>query len=356
MADTQFPQPGKLGNPALVIRDDPRIDRRLAAALDAAQMGGEPAVYITKDVPLEGIRQYLQAAEAGSFEFLKASVEGMPPVVGVSTTVEHTVGVDGNEIKLVIHRPEQAQGPLPAIVHLHGGGMCILHADGPLYARWRDDLAAKKLVVIGVEFRNAAGSLGPHPFPAGLNDVSTALDWLADNKARLGVSKVVVSGESGGANLGLAATLKAKREGRLDRVDGVYALCPYISNAYAVKTPELQSLYENDGLYTPLAVVAATAIAYDPTGENATNPLAWPYHASTEDLRGLPPHAISVNELDPFRDEGLAYYRKLQAAGVTARARTVAGVCHAAENYFGRAIPDVYDATLSDIAVFAHSL
>lgn len=356
MEHIELLRPGKLGNPDLVIRDDPRVDRRLVAALDAAHMGGEPDVYVTKDTPLEGILQYLGAAEAGSFEFLKASVEGLPAAVGVTTSVEKTTGVDGNEIKLIIHRPEGAEGAIPAIVHLHGGGMCILHADGPLYARWRDDLAAKKLIVIGVEFRNAAGSLGPHPFPAGLNDVSTALDWVAENKARLGISKVIVSGESGGANLGLAATIKAKREGRLDRVDGVYVLCPYISNAYAKKNPRLQSLYENDGLYTPLAVVAATAIAYDPTGENATNPLAWPYFASQSDLEGLPPHAISVNELDPFRDEGLAYYRKLQAAGVPSRARTVIGACHAAENYFMRAIPDVYDATLSDIALFAYSL
>jgi acetyl esterase len=356
MEQPQLHRPGKLGNPDLVIRDDPRADRRLVAALDAAQMGGEPPVYVTADTPLEGILQYLKAAEAGSFEFLEASVAGIPPAKGISTVVEKTTGVDGNIIALFIHRPEGAVGPLPAIVHLHGGGMCILNAEGPLYARWRDDLAAKNLIVIGVEFRNAAGHLGEHPFPAGLNDVSSALDWVAENKARLGISKVVLSGESGGANLGMAATIKAKREGRLDRVDGVYALCPYISNAYAEKLPELQSLYENDGLYTPLAVVAATAVAYDPNGENATNPLAWPYHASREDLEGLPPHAVSVNELDPFRDEGLAYYRKLQAAGVPSRARTVIGVCHAAENYFMRAIPDIYDATLSDVALFAHSL
>ena len=38
-------------------------------------------------------------------------------------------------------------------------------------------------------------------------------------------------------------------------------------------------------------------------------------HASASDLTGLPPHVISVNELDPLRDEGLAYYRKLLAAG-----------------------------------------
>lgn len=356
MADIQLRRPGKLGNPDLVIRNDPRADRRLIAALEAAQMGGDPPVHVDGNTPLDGIRQYLQAAEAGSVEFLEASVAGMPPVKGVTTTVQKITGMDCNEITLFIHQPEGVEGPVPGVLHLHGGGMCILDAEGPLYTRWRNDLAASKLVVIGVEFRNATGRLGVNPFPAGLNDVFSALHWVNGNKAKLGISKLVISGDSGGANLGLAATLRAKREGRLHEVDGVYALCPYISNAYINKLPELQSLYENDGLYTPLAVVAATAIAYDPDGENATNPLAWPYHASQADLEGLPPHAISVNELDPFRDEGLAYFRKLQAAGVPSRARTVNGTCHAAEINFMKAIPDVYHATLSDIAVFSYSL
>jgi acetyl esterase/lipase len=45
------------------------------------------------------------------------------------------------------------------------------------------------------------------------------------------------------------------------------------------------------------------------------NPLAWPYWASQEELKGLPPHVISVNELDPLFDEGISYYRKLLHAG-----------------------------------------
>lgn len=356
MSELKLRRPGKLDNPALVIRDDPRIDRRLAATMDAMQMGGEPQVYVTGDTPLEGILQYLHGAEAGSVDFFAWSVADMPEVRDVTTTTVQIAGPDGNQIKLFIHRPSNVQGPVPGVLHLHGGGMCILDAEGPLYTRWRDDLAAKKLVVVGVEFRNAAGKLGPNPFPAGLNDVSAALAWVSKKRADLGISKLIISGDSGGANLSLAATLKARREDRLNEVDGVYALCPYISNAYVDKGVELQSLHENDGLYTPLAVCAATALAYDPSKSNARNPLAWPYHASQEDLRGLPPHVISVNELDPFRDEGLAYYRKLQAAGVQARARVVIGTCHAAEINFMKAIPDIYDATLNDIAVFARSL
>jgi acetyl esterase len=95
---------------------------------------------------------------------------------------------------------------------------------------------------------------------------------------------------------------------------------------------------------------------YDPTCENATNPLAWPYHAATEDLVGLPPHVISVNQLDPLRDEGLAYFAKLLGAGVPAVSRTVNGTSHAADCIFRDAMPDVYLTTIRDIKSFADSL
>ena len=68
-------------------------------------------------------------------------------------------------------------GTLLGVLHIHGGGMVILSAAGPLYTRWREALAASGMVVVGVEFRNAAGALGSHPFPAGLNDCSSALAW-----------------------------------------------------------------------------------------------------------------------------------------------------------------------------------
>jgi acetyl esterase len=98
------------------------------------------------------------------------------------------------------------------------------------------------------------------------------------------------------------------------------------------------------------------ARVYDPSGDNATNPLAWPYYASVANLVGLPPHVISVNQLDPLRDEGLAYFRKLLDAGVSAVSRTVNGTCHAGDCLFRAAMPDVYLATIRDIKSFADSL
>ncbi|MCP4083553.1 MAG: hypothetical protein GY745_00635 [Actinomycetia bacterium] len=58
-------------------------------------------------------------------------------------------GVDGNDVTLFVHRPVNAKGPLPGILHLHGGGMTILEAAGPGYDPWRTELAAAGLVVVG---------------------------------------------------------------------------------------------------------------------------------------------------------------------------------------------------------------
>ena len=55
--------------------------------------------------------------------------------------------------------------------------------------------------------------------------------------------------------------------------------------------------------------MAVMATSYD--GIDSINPLAWPLFATIEDLNGLPPHVISVNELDPLRDERLLYYKKM---------------------------------------------
>ena len=70
----------------------------------------------------------------------------------------------------------------------------------------------------------------------------------------------------------------------------------------------------------------------------------------------MPPHVISVNELDPLRDEGIEYYRRLRDAGVSAVGRVVLGTCHGGDVFFAAAMPDVHAASIRDVSGFAHSL
>lgn len=347
---------GRLADPNMTLGTDPRCDPRMVKALTAFGLDGPlPKAPLTVDSPLEE-RLAFAAANEDAITAIFAQLSGPDSVAGVATTTTTITGVDGNEITLYISRPENTTGPLPAVVHLHGGGMAILAAGDLSYRLLREHLAAAGLVVVGVEFRNAAGKLGPHPYPAGLNDCASAVRWVYANRAQLGVSHVIVNGESGGGNLTLTVNHKAKREGWLHEISGVYAQCPYISNRWHEDAEDLPSLVENDGYFISRQQLTLLGSLYDPSGQHADDATCWAAKATDEELAGLPPHVVSVNELDPLRDEGLQYYRRLVRAGVPAVGRVVAGTCHGGDLMFPEAMPDVFAASIRDVSGFAKSL
>lgn len=354
-------RPGRLGDPTMSLRDDPRADPRMVAALAEVGLDVPPEpMPVPHDGPMEHLLGLAAAMEEGMGVTFAGISEGAEPVAGVIRETITIPGPGGNDIPLYVHRPAghdpATDGPLPGVVHLHGGGMVILEAASPTYERWRDLLAASGLVVVGVEFRNGGGKLGPYPYPAGLDDCVAATKYVLDNAERLGVGKVLMSGESGGGNLSLATALRANREGWADRLAGVYALCPFIFGNWHTPPADLPSLHENDGYFLDGPMMASLARLYDPDGEHTDEPTCWPLRASAADVAGLPPHVISVNECDPLRDEGLAYQRLLRANDVPAVGRVVAGTCHGAEVLLPTVLPEISGATVRDIKGFADSL
>jgi acetyl esterase len=348
---------GRHADPASTLGSDPRSDPRMVKAFVQFGIEGRlPAPELTVESPLEDRRAYAAANEEGMGPIFEILGQGVPAVTGVTTTTTTVTGSDGNDITLYISRPDVAGRALPAVVHLHGGGMAIMSAADTGIARGREYLAATGLVVVGVEFRNSAGKLGPHPYPAGLNDCASAVRWVADNRSDLGISHLIVAGESGGGNLTLTVSHKAKREGWLDEIAGFYAQCPFISNRWLEQCDDLPSLEENDEYFISCLGLALLGSLYDPDGAHVDDPTCWASAATDEDLSGLPPHVISVNELDPLRDEGLLYYRQLVRAGVPAIGRVVAGTCHGGDLLFPGFMPEVFDAAMRDVSGFAKSL
>ncbi len=179
----------------------------------------------------------------------------------------------------------------------------------------------------------------------------SGLKWVHANAAALGIDpqRIIVTGESGGGNLALAVAMKLKRTGELDLINGVYAMCPFIAGEW----PQAQfpSSTENDGIFISVQN-NRSAMAYGIEALNARDPLAWPSFATIDDVKGLPPVVISVNECDPLRDEGIVFYRLLMQAGVPARCRQLMGACHAIE-ILPTICPDLARSTAGDIADFA---
>jgi acetyl esterase/lipase len=188
------------------------------------------------------------------------------------------------------------------------------------------------------------------PYPAGLNDCVAGLKWVVKQSETLGIdaSRIVVAGESGGGNLTLATGMRLKREGTLDLIQGLYALCPYIAGIWPL--PQNPSSIENNGLLLDLHNNNG-AMAYGIEELENRNPLAWPGFAEDSDVVGFPPTIISVNECDPLRDEGVNFYRLLLNNGVAARCRQVMGTIHATE-IFPMCCPDISRDTARDLAAF----
>jgi acetyl esterase len=259
---------------------------------------------------------------------------------------------DGNTINLQVVRPDNSE-TVACVYYIHGGGMASLSCYDGMYRGWGKIIAANGVAVVMVDFRNAVtASSVPEvePFPAGLNDCVSGLKWAAAHAAHLGIdpARIVVAGESGGGNLTLATGLKLKQDGDLGLIKGLYAMCPYIAGQWP--TPESPSSTENDGILLSLHSNRG-AMGYGIEAFHERNPLAWPSFATADDVAGLPPTVISVNECDPLRDEGINFYRLLLRAGVPARGREVLGTMHGTE-IFDIACPEISRDTARDLAAF----
>jgi acetyl esterase len=278
------------------------------------------------------------------------------PSAGLSvTTTQFISEPDGNTVQLQVIRPD-SDIALPGVYYIHGGGMASMSCFDGMYRGWGKHIAANGVVVVMVDFRNCVSpSSAPEvaPFPAGLHDCVSGLRWVAGHASELGIdpNRLVVAGESGGGNLTLATGLQLQRDGDLDLLKGLYALCPYIAGQWPA--PDCPSSVENEGILLHLHNNRG-AMGYGIEAFNERNPLAWPSFAGVEDVKGFPPTVINVNECDPLRDEGINFYRLLLKAGVPARCRQMMGTMHGTE-IFSIACPDITADTARDIAGFARS-
>jgi len=339
------------------IADDPRIDPRLKGVFGAMDLGGSGDVE-SREAMLEAANsEEAQAIQTMLKAFLDScDTEEIAPSAGLEIKdYEFTSAPDGNTARIQFIRPTSSED-LPCVYYIHGGGMASMSCYYGNYKAWGRMIAGQGVAVAMVDFRNCVTpSSLPEvaPFPAGLNDCVSGVKWVADNADELGIDagRIIVAGESGGGNLTLATGLRLKQDGDLGLIQGLYALCPYIAGRWPL--PENPSSTENNGLLLDLHNNQG-AMGYGIEELEKGNPLAWPGLASEDDVRGLVPTMISVNECDPLRDEGVGFYRLLMRAGVAARCRQVMGTIHGTE-IFPIACPEISRDTAASIADFCRN-
>ena len=336
------------------IAQDPRIDPRIKALFGSMTMTVAGDVASREELlAAENSEQGKAAAAMMRALFDSFADENLAPSKGLRITTERVKSEpDGNTIVIQFIRPDNNER-LPCVYYIHGGGMMMGSCFYGNYSTWGRLVAAQGVAVAMVDFRNSISpSSVPEvaPFPAGLNDCVSGLKWVHSRALLLNIdpSRIVVAGESGGGNLTLATGLKLLRDGDIGLVKGLYALCPYIAGRWPL--PENPSSTENNGILLDLHNNRG-AMSYGIEELNKRNALAWPGFATAEDVKGLPPTVISVNECDPLRDEGVNFYRLLMHNGVAACCRQVMGTVHGTE-IVPSCCPDISLATARDLASF----
>lgn len=244
-----------------------------------------------------------------------AAVAG--PRLPVKSVGTHQAPGPAGSIAVRLYEPMGAgAGPLPILVYYHGGGWIRGDLDT------HDDVCRYLCHHAGCLVASVDYRLAPeHRFPAALEDCDAATCWVAENAAQLGAdpARLAIGGDSAGGNIAGGVTMRARdRGGPAIR----FQLLIYPATDLAGES-ESKRLYSSGYFLNSMPFYAASYLG--PAGD-AADPLASPLLAP--DLAGLPPAFVLTAGFDPLRDEGEAYAKRLEAAGVAVEYRCHESMIH----------------------------
>ncbi|WP_028549627.1 alpha/beta hydrolase [Paenibacillus sp. UNC451MF] len=220
------------------------------------------------------------------------------------------------EFKVRMYRPTE-HNTLPVIMFYHGGGFVFNRIDD------YDPMCSKLAAATGYAIVSVDYHLAPeYTFPVPVDEALYAAEWVYENaeSLRVNAEKMVVSGESVGANLAAVVAQQAHKNG-LPTISYQILLCPLTDWAGAYESKQAYG----SGYFLTSELLNYCANHYLNDDGDKTNPLASPLFGETE---GLPPALIVTAEYDPLRDEGEQYGQKLIESGVKVTLKRYEGMIH----------------------------
>ncbi|OZC79186.1 hypothetical protein CH282_21035 [Rhodococcus sp. 06-418-1B] len=226
-------------------------------------------------------------------------------------------GMDGCSVPVRITSPiGHRRGSLPVMLEVHGGGFALGSA------RSNDDSNSSfalnvPCIVVAVDYR-----LAPEfPFPAAVEDCITALRWTALHAESFGgdPGRVGILGTSAGACIAACTAMWARDH------DGPALVMQ------ALVEPAL-----DDRSDSPSMEQGENAVFWNSRNARLSwelylggrAPDQWTTPARRTDLTGLPPTYLTVNELDPLRDQGLDFAVRLLSHDVGVELHCWPGAFH----------------------------
>lgn len=233
---------------------------------------------------------------------------------------EITITQDSENITIHIIKPVGSKPGAPVFVYIHGGGWVL--GDYPTHRRLVRDLVVESgAVAVFPDYT-------PSPearYPAAINQIYMVIKWVSEHGSEIGVdgNNLAVVGNSVGGNMTASVALMAKEKNG-PAIKLQVLLWPVTDANF--ETGSYQELAE--GRFLTRNMMIWFWDNYLPDKEMRKEMHASPLRATLDQLRGLPPALIQTAENDVLRDEGEAYARKLDEAGVKVTLTRYGGLIH----------------------------
>jgi acetyl esterase len=244
------------------------------------------------------------------------------------------------DVPVQFYRPS-ADGNLPVFVYLHGGGFRI---GGPLSndRQMREIAAAWGGAVVSADYVHVPENTFPDP----VDEIVAVVEWLAENGSDWGLdtSRIAIGGASAGASIALGTAITLRDKGRGDLLKAVASLYGVLD--YNLESDSMKELGGGDFMLT----TEYTQMVFDgyvPDAADRSDPRAF---AAKVDPTDLPPIFIAAAELDPIRDDSLAFAATLKAAKHFFVLEVYPGMLHAFFGYSG--VVDEAKRLVNDAATF----
>jgi acetyl esterase/lipase len=278
------------------------------------------------------VRSFLKALNSGDGKPLEqlSVTDARNVLVGAQKSVEvdysgieeseKVISQNGLKVKIHITKPKGAKANAPVFIFIHGGGWVL--GDYPTHRRLvRDLVVVSGAVAVFPDYT-------PSPeakYPVAINEIYAATQWVSENGKEIGVNgkNLAVVGNSVGGDMAAAITLMAKDK-KGPEIKLQVLLWPVTDANFET---ESYNLYANERFLTK-NMMKWFWDNYLPDTNKRKEIYASPLQASIEQLKNLPPALVQTAENDVLRDEGEAYARKLNEAGVKVTLTRYNGLIH----------------------------
>jgi acetyl esterase len=276
-----------------------------AAQEIAAATAKPPFLY---ELGVEGARKVLDDIQAAPIEKLDVAEKWI------------AVPADVGPVTVRIVKPVAARGVLPTILYMHGGGWVLGNA-GTHDRLVRELAVGANAAIVFVEYNRSPEAR----YPLALEQGYATARWIIEygRSEGLDASRLAIAGDSVGGNMTAALTIMAKQRGD---VSFVHQSLYYPVTDAAQDTASYREFA--DGPYLTAKGMAWFWDAYTTDPAERAEITASPLRASLDELAGLPPAFVVVDENDVLRDEGEAYARRLTQAGVPTTSVRYNGTLH----------------------------